>query len=257
MKKILSILFISFLTLLVSAQQGYRYTIVPGTNNKYAVPYKEIKPITYAATKALAPTQEETTYNFAQLTGAMTITVAVSPCYTGDKMTCIFVADATNRVVTFSTNFSSRGTLTVLASTSAVIQFVFNGTSWYETSRQSLAATATNMRTTTAYTSNSTVTPTELTGGVLSVTSGTLTLTMPTATDIGTVLGAAAGTTFEFFVQNSGSGGIVTVAVNTGITASGFPSSNTLTLSPSATVGIAGFRLTFISSTVATLTRIN
>lgn len=111
--------------------------------------------------------------------------------------------------------------------------------------------------TSTAYTSNSTITAAELSGGLITVTSGTLTLTLPTTTLIAAQIGAVAGTVFDFVVNNSGSGGTVTIAVGAGIVASGFPSANTLTLANSATVGIAGFRLTFLSATAATLTRIN
>ncbi len=276
MKKLLSLLLLFSITLGFS-QRGYRYSIIPGTDNRYTIPYKEIKAITYAASKTVAPTQEETTYDFAQLTGNLTAIATITPCYTGDRMTCLFVADGTDRVVTFSTGFSANGTLTVPASTRATVSFVFNGSAWKESTRQTsylgafnTIAEATsgsgvsfsdpiirNQNTATAYTSTSTITATELSGGLISVTSGTLTLTLPTATNIGTSVGAGAGTIFDFVLQNSASGGIATLAVNTGITASTFPSSNTLTLSPSATTGIAVFRLTFISSTVATLTRLN
>lgn len=255
--KNLIILFLSILTLSVSAQKGYRYTVVPGTNNKYTVPYKEIKPITYAATKTLAPTQEETTYNFAQLTGAITISVTITPCYTSDRMICMFSADATNRIVTFSTGFSSRGTLTVLASGRASIEFIFNGTNWQEVSRTNYGLVGLP-KTATSYTATGTVTVAELAGGILSVASGTLTLTLPTATEVATKLGAVQGSVYEFILENSsGTAGTATLAVGSGIVASGFPSSNTLTLASSATVGTAGFRLTFLSATAATLTRIN
>lgn len=111
----------------------------------------------------------------------------------------------------------------------------------------------------TAYTTSATVTASELAGGLLTINSGTLavTLTLPTSSLIATQIGAQAGSYFEFSVNNSGSGGTVTVAVGSGMTASGFPSSNTLTLANSATVGIARFRITFISATASTLTRIN
>lgn len=110
----------------------------------------------------------------------------------------------------------------------------------------------------TAYTTSATVTAAELNGGMLANT-GTvaITLTLPTATQMATQLGAAAGSSFDFTVLNNASGGTVTIAVGSGITASGFPGTNTLTLANSATVGIARFRLHFLSATAATLTRIN
>ena len=111
----------------------------------------------------------------------------------------------------------------------------------------------------TAYTTSATVTAAELNGGMLANT-GTvaITLTLPTATQMATQLGAAAGSQFEFTVLNNNSGGgTVTVAVGSGITASGFPGTNTLTLANSTTVGIARLRLHLLSATAATLTRIN
>ncbi len=114
----------------------------------------------------------------------------------------------------------------------------------------------------TTYTATGTytVTAAELSGGLLVAATSTAATTMvlPTTALMATQFGGVAGTSFDFFVDNSGaSNGTVTVAVSTGMTASGFPSSNTLTLAGSATVGIAGFRVTFISATASTLTRIN
>jgi hypothetical protein len=111
--------------------------------------------------------------------------------------------------------------------------------------------------TATTYTASATVTAPQLMGGLLTVSSGTCTLTLPTATQIGAQIGANSGTTFEFVLLNIASGGTATIAVGSGITASGFPGTNTLTLANSATIGVACFRLTFLSSTAATLTRIN
>ena len=113
------------------------------------------------------------------------------------------------------------------------------------------------LRTAATYTVDSTITAASLAKGLLVISSGTVTLTLPTATNIGTQLGATAGTTFDFVLQNSGTAGTATIAVNTGVVASGFPATNTLTLANSATIGIATFRLTFISATEATLTRIS
>lgn len=277
MRKILSaILIVSCLSLV--AQKGYRYKIVPGTDNKYAVPYKEIKPVSYASTAALTPTQEESTYNFSQLTGDITVSTTKVFSYTTDRMTCLFTADGSDRTVTFTSNFSENGSLVVPSGGYAVIGFVFNGTNWVESFRQN----ATNNTiyanyikeqtagqgitfsnpiirnfTSTSYTASATVTAAALAKGLLTVTSGTLTLTLPTAGQVATQLGATAGTVFDFVVQNSGTAGTVTVAVGSGIVASTFPSSNTLTLANSATTGIATFRLTFISASAATLTRIS
>lgn len=121
-----------------------------------------------------------------------------------------------------------------------------------------VSSTAVNIPVQTAYTTSATVTASELNGGLLANT-GTvaITLTLPTASLIATQIGAGAGSILDFSVLNNASGGTVTMAVGSGITASDFPGTNTLTRTASATVGIARFRLHFLSATAATLTRIN
>lgn len=110
----------------------------------------------------------------------------------------------------------------------------------------------------TAINTSATVTATQLAGGLLTSTSAApVTMTLPTASSLATFLGASQGTIFDFVVDNSAGANTVTVAVNTGIVASGFPGTNTLTLASSATIGIATFRITFISATAATLARIS
>lgn len=319
MKKILFLLAFAF-SFSSIAQQGYRYDIVPGTDNTYSLAHKEIKSITFASTKTLAPTMEETVYDFALLTGAITVNVTVTPCYTGDKMICLFHANGTDRVVTFNTGFTAAGTLTVPASTYTEVMFVFNGSKWYELSRQNnvsgtvttllagngtagspsisftsdtdngiyriganelgvteggskvldvsttglgitgnVTTTTANVKnnTSTAFTATSTITAAQLAGGLLTITSGTDTLTIPTVSNMVTQFGATAGTVVDFVLLNIASGGTALMKVNTGTVASGFPSANTLSLANSATVGVAGFRITFLSTTAATLTRIN
>jgi len=121
-----------------------------------------------------------------------------------------------------------------------------------------VSSTAVNIPVQTAYTTSATVTASELQGGLLANT-GTVavTLTLPTTSLIAAQLGAAAGSIFEFSVLNNASGGTITMAVGSGMTASDFPGTNTLTRTASATVGIARFRIHFLSETVSTLTRIN
>jgi hypothetical protein len=137
MKKIFSLLLISAFALSLSAQQGYRYTIVPGIDNRYLETFKEVKAIAFASTITVAPTQEETTYDFATLTGAMTVNATLTPCFTGDRMACMFLSNGSDRIVTFNTGFTANGTLTVPASNRSIITFVFNGVKWIETSRNS------------------------------------------------------------------------------------------------------------------------
>lgn len=121
-----------------------------------------------------------------------------------------------------------------------------------------VSSTAISQPVQTAYTTSATVTASELNGGLLANT-GTVavTLTLPTTSLIATQLGASAGSVFDFAVLNNASGGTVTMAVGSGMTASDFPGTNTLTRTASSTVGIARFRITFLSATASILTRIN
>lgn len=116
--------------------KGYRYGILPGQNNANVMPLREIKSLTYAATISAAPTQEITKYELA-LTGAATINADKTATYAVDELTFILTADGTNRVVTFGTNFVSAGTVTVVASKSATITFIYSSVmdSWVETGR--------------------------------------------------------------------------------------------------------------------------
>ena len=121
-----------------------------------------------------------------------------------------------------------------------------------------VSSTAVNIPVQTAYTTSATVTASELAGGLLANT-GTvaITLTLPTTSLIAAQVGAAAGSILEFSIINSDSGGTITMAVGSGMTASDFPGTNTLTRTASATVGVARFRIHVISASVSTLTRIN
>lgn len=102
-----------------------------------------------------------------------------------------------------------------------------------------------------------TLTAAEVATGLIIYTGGAQTLTLPTATQLGTQLSATQGTTFDFVVDNSGGSGIVTIGVGTNIVATSVVTGGTtLTLTNSATQGLAGFRLTFISATAAILSRL-
>lgn len=112
-------------------------------------------------------------------------------------------------------------------------------------------------RTATAINATATAAAADILGGLITSTSASATtITLPSVAGLVSASGAAQGTTIDFVVDNSAGANTVTVVVGTGMTASGFPGTNTLTLANSTTVGIAGFRIAFISGTVATLTRI-
>lgn len=93
-------------------------------------------------------------------------------------------------------------------------------------------------------------------GYITSTSAAAVTATLPTATDIGTAIGAVAGTTFDFYVDNTAGANTVTVAVGSGITAATpvVTGGATLTVSVANAIGI--FRLVFSSATVAKLYRL-
>jgi len=75
---------------------------------------------------------------YAQLTGAMTINAAtvVSRLNQFDRVVFHFSTDATQRIVTFGTNFVSSGTVTIPASKDATVEGWFDGTNIKITSRE-------------------------------------------------------------------------------------------------------------------------
>lgn len=125
----------------MSYSKGYRYTTIPGLDNKYAIPKKEIKNPAYAATIDLSVDAEDTIVDHAQLTGNLTETINVTLPFTGDKLTLIYNTDGTQRTVTFSTGFISAAPLVIADTSQAVVDFVFMGQvgasgTWVEKCRQ-------------------------------------------------------------------------------------------------------------------------
>lgn len=199
----------------------------------------------------------------ATLTHNLLDSLSILHAYLGDEVEFVFTSDtlSTGRVVTFGNNILANGSLTISKSSTASVVFAFNGVLWYELTRNSSSPPIKN-RTATTYTVTGAITATaaQVNGGLLVAATATAatTITLPTTALLATQLNAAAGTTFDFYLlNNGGTNGTVTVAVGAGMTASGFPGTNTLTLAGSATVGVAGFRITFLSASASTLTRIN
>ena len=283
MKNKFFLLIFCFVSSFVFAQQtGVRYNAIPEGGGYYQVPNKVIKAATYSATITIVTYHEEEIIQVAQLTGSPTINATVSSCYKGDKLWMQFSTDGSQRTVTFNTHFTANGTLVISGSSTAVVNFIFDGTNWLELSRQSSSSTASlavnsitenttgsgvtinksviQNYTATTYTATGTytVTAAQLAGGLLVAATSTVatTMTLPTASALATQISAVAGTSIDFEVLNNGtSNGTVTVAVNTGITASDFPGTNTLTRTGSATLGIAKFSIIFLSATAAILIR--
>lgn len=114
---------------------GYRFTSGANQDNTFQTRTQDRQTIAYAATPALIPNGQYTFYDFAQLTGAMTLTIdTVQPLW-GDTCVLQFAADGTNRVVTFSTGFATGGTLTVLANKFGNLSCMFTANGWIETAR--------------------------------------------------------------------------------------------------------------------------
>lgn len=111
--------------------------------------------------------------------------------------------------------------------------------------------------TATAINSTATVTAAQLNGGVLTSTSAAATtMTLPTATQMATQIGAVQGYSFEFTIDNTAGANTVTVALGAGMTQlSTITGANTLTV-PSGTAGVGVFRLYFSSTTACTFSRI-
>jgi hypothetical protein len=111
---------------------------------------------------------------------------------------------------------------------------------------------------TAAVNASATISAAELAKGYVTSTSAlATTITLPTATLLGTQLGASKGTVFTFYVDNTAGANTVTVAVGVGIvTQSVLTGGETLTIANSATEGIGTFQIVFSSATAAVLSRI-
>jgi hypothetical protein len=111
-----------------------RFDNLPGDNTGRVLTHAVIEPA-YAATLSVTPNASKTWIKPATLTGAMTINIVDSLSQKYDELVIMLNADATNRVVTFGTNFKSAGTITVTASKTATLHFNYDGTDWLEAGR--------------------------------------------------------------------------------------------------------------------------
>ena len=96
-------------------------------------------------------------------------------------------------------------------------------------------------------------------GYITSTSVGTVTITLPTGTDLGTALGASRGTVLDLFVDNTAGASVVTIAANTNavLSSAGVDSAGSfgdLTIAAGAT-GLARFTLMFSSATAYTFSR--
>jgi hypothetical protein len=125
-----------------------------------------------------------------------------------------------------------------------------------------LVFTDQNHPSTAAINATATATAAQVATGYLTSTSvGTVTITLPTGTDLGTALGATRGTTLDLYVDNTAGASTVTVAVATnGIlsaaAAAGSGAGAGLLTVPSGVTGIGCFRIVFASATAYVFSRI-
>lgn len=178
----------------------------------------------YGASIAVTTTTRDTRVVVAQLTGALTLTAVTTNAVAGDMMAFDFNADSTARVVTFSTNFTAAGTLTVPASGSATAQFIFDGTSWDEVCRNDMRSSVDIQ--TPAYGATISLTTTKQTTRFLPAQlTGALTINA-------VVTGALAGDKIEGGFSADGTNRVVTFGTN-------FKSSGTLTVTASKFAGFS------------------
>jgi hypothetical protein len=96
-------------------------------------------------------------------------------------------------------------------------------------------------------------------GYITSTSAAPTTITLPTGTDLGALIGATQGTTLDLYIDNTAGASTVTVAVNTNAVLSSAAvdtagSFGDLTIASGAT-GIGRFTLMFSSPTAYTFTR--
>ena len=96
-------------------------------------------------------------------------------------------------------------------------------------------------------------------GYITSTSAAATTITLPTGTALGNLLGASRGTVLDLFIDNTAGASTVTVAVNTNAVLSSAAvdtagSFGDLTIASGAT-GVARFTLMFSSATAYTFTR--
>jgi len=99
--------------------------------NEVLFPFTEKQAPAYAATLAVAVKQMQTFLQPEQLTGAATVNLTIDAQVTpGATLHLKLSADGTNRAVTLGTGFAGLATVTVKASTTACVSFVYDGSAF-------------------------------------------------------------------------------------------------------------------------------
>jgi len=92
--------------------------------------------LAFGTTITVTPAADHTEFTTVALTGNVTFDVTVTKSEEGDTMRVIFLCDATIRTVTLGAGqINSAATLVLVASTKGIVDYVFSGVLWNETSR--------------------------------------------------------------------------------------------------------------------------
>lgn len=121
---------------------GFAFTRGANQDNTLKIVTQDMQTIAYAATVALYPSANKNFYNFADLSGDMTITAnealaidGTGPKW-GDTMEMQFAAVSANRTVTLSTGLiGTATTLVVVSGKFGNLSFTFTRNGWIETGR--------------------------------------------------------------------------------------------------------------------------
>lgn len=148
MKKILclSLLFCSLVAATFAQSTTPRFGIPPGGDNTGGSVTYTTATVTLASTDSIRPNSFNSFYKFATLTGAKALKIKTTSAKRWDRVTLYFTADTltAGRVVTFTPTSggivrewttTSGNTVTVKASKSVVMTFIFDGVTWAEETR--------------------------------------------------------------------------------------------------------------------------
>lgn len=271
----------------MSYVQNNRYLLEPQGGANDTLPSREEQVIAYAATIAIATTQEKTIVLIGTLTGALTLTVGTTPgtqgnqsgVFDGDELTIKLPANTSGQTVTFSTGFTTQSTTMVLGvSQVGVICFIYDGATskWVEQGRNIQLPQV--IKTQSPYTAGTDTTAgwtlaavkTGLIAGIIkSTTVAGVTITLDSIANIITAFAAAGytlvtGSSVEFILDNSQGANTLTLAVDSGttITAAKQVSSGDsavsalLTVAASAGASVGKFSIYITSATTGTLFRL-
>lgn len=199
---------------------------VIANSSSFQGPSTDVQTPAYGASIAVTTTGRNTVVKPGTLTGALTLTAVLTNAIAGDRITFIFTADSTARIVTFSTNITAAGTLRVPASASATASFIYNGTTWLQVSVDEPRALVDDVQTPVYGASIAITTTKKNTKVIVGQLTGALTLTA-------VLTNALAGDTLAILFGTDGTQRVVTFST-------GLASVGTLTI-PASKFGSTSF----------------